>query len=505
MDNEVMKFYSRKDIQKEMLRVAKNREIAVKYGDSGFGKRPDILQFPGDIVDLARSGATSFHISEERWTDPLQLKPGMTKKQLDDLRIGWDLIIDIDCKDLEYSKIAANLVVEALKFHDVKNISVKFSGNKGLHIAVPFEAFPEKVEDKPTRLLFPDGPKIIALYLGNLIKERMGAEFLNYAGSAQNLAKNFDKDPKNLEEYICPTHKVPLIPKTKQDLGLICPRCGGSEYVEFSGGIYVCQKCPNTFMNKTGTGIVNMQQMECPICKRKEYDVRFNPFSILSIDTVLISNRHMFRMPYSYHEKSGLISIPLKPENILNFKKEWAKMENVKVEVDFLNLENESNASQLVVESFDWWSKLERSKPEKEERGEREYEELKEAIAEEHFPPCIKLLSKGMSQDGRKRAVFILMNFLQNVGWDQQRIEKYIGEWNKKNYEPLKEGYIISQLNYRKRGMKIMPPNCDNVAYYKDIGVCVPDNFCSTIRNPVNYAIKKGRKKEEKKKIRPKP
>ncbi|MFH1210615.1 MAG: hypothetical protein V1645_01745, partial [archaeon] len=417
MENEVLKFYSRKDIQKEMLRVAKNREVAVQYSDKGFGKRPDILQFPGDILDLVRSGATSFHISEERWTDPLQLKPGMTKKQLDDLRSGWDLIIDIDCKDLEYSKIAANLIIQALEFHNVRNVSVKFSGNKGLHIAVPFEAFPEKVEDKPTRLLFPDGPKIIALYLGNMIKERLAAEFLNYAGSIENLAKNFEKEPKNLEEYICPTHRIALISKTKQDLGLVCPKCGGSDYVEFRGGIYACSKCPNTLMNKTGKGI-NMQMMECPICKKREYETRFNPFAILSIDTVLISNRHMFRMPYSYHEKSGLISIPIRKEDVLNFKREWAKMENVKIENDFLNLEKESDASQLIVESFDWWTKMEKNKPEKKEGGEREYEELKEAIAEENFPPCIKLLAKGVSQDGRKRALFILINFLQNVGWD---------------------------------------------------------------------------------------
>jgi DNA-directed RNA polymerase subunit RPC12/RpoP len=498
--DEVLAFYSRKDIQKEMLRVAKNREIAVKYGDKGFGKRPDILQFPGDIVDLARSGVTSFHISEERWSDPLQLKTGMTKKQLDDLRTGWDLIIDLDCKNLEYSKIAAHLVIEALKFHDVKNLSVKFSGNKGLHIAVPFEAFPEKVENTPIKMLFPDGPKIIALYLGSLIKEKMGEEFIKHAGTLQNLAWEFEKDPASLEEFICPTHKVPLISKLKQDLGLVCPRCGGNEYVEFRGGIYVCAKCPNTFMTKTRGVALDMQYMECPICGKKQYEKRFNPFMVLSIDTVLISSRHMIRAPYSYNEKSGLISIPIKPEDILIFKKEQAEMKNVKVDADFLNLEKESDASQLLVESFDWWSKNQPKKSEKKEFREGSYEEIKEAIAEEHFPPCIKALKNGVSQDGRKRALFILINFLQSVGWNGDAIKKYAEGWNKKNYEALKEGYVISQLNYRLRAaQKILPPNCDNIAYYKDIGVCKPDDFCSRIKNPVNYAIRKGRKKEEKK------
>ncbi|MEM4245164.1 MAG: hypothetical protein QXR60_03095 [Candidatus Nanoarchaeia archaeon] len=492
---DLLKFYSRKDIQKEMLKIAANREVAVKYGDKGFGKRPDIIQFPGDIIDLVNSGATSFHYSEERWTDPLQLKPAMTKRQLDELRTGWDLIIDIDCKNLEYSKIAAHLVVEALKFQNVGNISVKFSGNKGMHIAVPFEAFPERVENTPTRLLFPEGPKVIALYLGSIIKEKLGEEFLKYAGSLQQIGKEFEKDPNSLEELICPVHKVSLISKFKQDLGLICPKCGGSEYVEFRGGIYVCAKCPNTFMTKTRAVTLNIQYMECPICGKKQYDKKFNPFLVLSIDTVLISNRHMFRAPYSYHEKSGLISIPIKPEDVLKFKKEWAEMKNVKTDVEFLNTEKKDDASRLLIESFDWWTKTEKSKPEKKE-FEGKYEEIKDAIPENFFPPCIQEIAKGVNVDGRKRALFILINFLQNVGWGHEKIKKYIEEWNKKNYEPLKEGYVISQLNYRLKAQKILPPNCDNAAYYKDIGVCKPDNFCATIKNPVNYAIRKGRKKK---------
>ncbi len=498
--DEVLRFYSRKDIQREMLKAARNREVAVKYGEKGFGKRPDVLQFLGDILELAKDGVTSFHISEERWSDSLQLKPGMTRKQLDELRTGWDLVIDIDCKDLEYSKLGAHLVIEALKFQNVKNISVKFSGNKGMHIAVPFEAFPEKVENNPTRLLFPEGPKIIALYLGSLIKEKLGEDFLRYAGSLQKIGETFERDPVSLEELTCPVHKVPLISKLKQDLGLVCPHCGGNEYAEFKGGIYICPKCQK-FMIKSKSVVLNMQYMECPICGNKQCERKFNPFLILNIDTVLISSRHMFRMPYSYHEKSGLISIPIKPENVLTFKREQAEIKNVKVEEDFMDIEKESDASQLLRESYDWWSRTERKKPEKEETKEGTYEDVKEAIPESYFPPCVKELLQGVSQDGRKRALFILINFLQNVGWDNERIRKYVDEWNKKNYEPLKEGYIISQISYRKKAQKIMPPNCDNIAYYKDIGVCKPDGFCGMIKNPVNYTVRKKRnEKPEKKK-----
>ena len=47
---EIIEYYSGKDIQKHILSIAKNRELAVKFGEKGFGKRPDILQFENDIL-----------------------------------------------------------------------------------------------------------------------------------------------------------------------------------------------------------------------------------------------------------------------------------------------------------------------------------------------------------------------------------------------------------------------------------------------------------------------
>ena len=62
-----LKYYKREDIQKEIIENAKDKETAIKFGEKGFGKRPDILQYPKDILELAKQGATSFHVSEERW------------------------------------------------------------------------------------------------------------------------------------------------------------------------------------------------------------------------------------------------------------------------------------------------------------------------------------------------------------------------------------------------------------------------------------------------------
>ena len=108
-------FYSRKDIQKAIVNASQNKEIAVKYATGGFGKRPDILNFENDVFELAKKGATSFHVSEELWSNPLLIKTGMTQAQADKLRIGWDFIIDIDTKFIDYSKITALSLIEALK------------------------------------------------------------------------------------------------------------------------------------------------------------------------------------------------------------------------------------------------------------------------------------------------------------------------------------------------------------------------------------------------------
>src|SRR3989344_3410359 len=99
-------YYSRKEIQKAILEFSKKREVVPRYFE-GFGKRPDILQYLGDIFELTKKGATSFHCSEEIWTDPLEIQTGMAEQKLNELREGWDLLIDIDSKYVDYSKISA--------------------------------------------------------------------------------------------------------------------------------------------------------------------------------------------------------------------------------------------------------------------------------------------------------------------------------------------------------------------------------------------------------------
>ena len=133
----IIDFYSKPDIQEEIVKAAKDREIAVKFGDKGFGKRPDIIQYKSDVLELAKQGATSFHASEEIWQNPLRISTNMRKKDLEDLRTGWDLVLDVDCPVWSLAKITTWLIIKALKDHKIESISIKFSGNKGFHLGIP--------------------------------------------------------------------------------------------------------------------------------------------------------------------------------------------------------------------------------------------------------------------------------------------------------------------------------------------------------------------------------
>jgi len=445
----VLKYYKRPEIQDAIVREAEHKEIAMSYGGTGYGKRPDTLQYPRDVLEMVKRGGTSFHCSEELWHNPLQVTTGMRAQELNELRRGWDLILDIDCPELEYSKIAADLLVQALQHHGLNYISIKFSGNHGFHIGVPFEAFPETVHGTPVKHMFPDGPRKIAAYLQDMIAEPLASRLLAMHPTA-TIAQNVGKTPDELM-----TH--------------------GS----------------------------------------------FDAFKVLAIDTVLIASRHLYRMPYSLNEKSGLASVVITADEILPFNKEkHARPEHVKPDRLFLDRTRVTagEARSLLIHAFDHKVKIHEDIAPAEKK---EYEPVTSAVPEEYFPPCIQKILSGL-EDGRKRALFILTNFLFSVGWSYTQIETFLFEWNKKNPEPLREVTIQGHLRHHKTNKKrVLPPNCVNKAYMVDLGVCAPDGFCKAntdprddnfsprIKNPTNYAIfkqrnvareneKKGAKKKKK-------
>jgi len=425
--SKIWSYYSRKDVQDALLEVAKEREIVGVFSNGNFGKRPNVIIYPNDILEMVKEGMISFHGSVERWSNPMALESGMLKQELDKIRIGWDLIIDPDCPDFEIAKLTTKIILNALDDHGIKNYSVKFTGGKSFHIGLPFETFPEKINFVETNKLYPELPQKIIEYLKDYIREQLKEEILA------------SDNPLAIAERI----KKPITQITDID-GL-------------------------------------------------------DPLKVVQIDSMIVSSRLMFRLPFSLHEKSLLVSLPIGSSKLEKVKKEDAEPSKVKVSNKFLERKPSlKEANTIVIEAMDWSLKhkiVEEKVP---------YQGPKRAIKEfneKFFPPCILKILNGMP-DGRKRSVFILNNFLRNMGWDSEKIENQLIQWNEKNKPPLPQNYVKTQFRWHNRQKRnLLPPNCDNQNFYVSMGVCLPDEICKagtnriTIKNPVNYPFRKIKKK----------
>ena len=505
--SQTLSYYKRRDVQSLILEFAKDKEIGVRFNES-FGKRPDVLNYEIDILELAKKGATSFHCSEELWNNPLQLNPAMRKPEIEELRKGWDLIFDIDCPFWALSKLTAYLFIKALKDHKIECVTVKFSGGKGFHIAVPFEAFPDKKyyideQYRDVRNLFPEGPRKIAAYLVNYINDvliKVDSEKITFGKvsvSIQKIESDTGKSRKELTRTVCTNCKKTITEDNIKKSNIqeyICPNCDNR--IEDVDKPYVlCPKCKKLMEKQKSTKTL------CSCGSNKTFS-EFDLSSIVAVDTVLISSRHLYRMPYSLHEKTGLVSMPFDIKHILKFEKEEADVTRFKP-YKFLDRTEtkQSEAEMLFQKAFD--SQTEQKKRESEKikkdfdkaKKESTYQNVEAnqvAIPEEFFPPCIKKISRGL-EDGKKRALFILINFLSSVNWEYNKLEEYIIKWNERNKpDQLRETYVRGQLRYYKsQKEKLPPPNCDNKGYMVDTGFCNPDGLCPRIKNPAQYAKRK--------------
>lgn len=498
-----LSYYKRRDVQKAILNEAIDKEVSVMFNQR-FGKRPDVLTYENDVFEFAKNKASSFHCSEELWYNPLNIVTGMKRHELDELRKGWDFILDVDCPDWEFSKLITYLFVRVLEVHGISSIGVKFSGNKGFHIVVPFEAFPQTIETADGKLevknLFPEGPRKIATYMLSYITAHFIAMESNsvvfdnqFTFSFEQLNTVAKKSSQSIFGYKCKNSSCPAPifdhNPSKEKKYFACTYCGTiTSYTNQKEDIMPCPACSKLVK-------LEIESSGCPSCKSKlGFDSFINLLSVVEVDTVLISSRHLYRMPYSLHEKSGLISLPIKKEDILSFEKERAKPEKVTFDVPFIDRARcrSDEAKELVTESFS--QDLQQLRHIHADIDVKLFTEHKKidvpstAIPEEFFPPCIKNILGGL-KDGKKRALFVLINFLRVSGWNKDEIEKLVYGWNEKNFEPLKEQYLkgqLSQLNKDKATLP--PPNCSNKDYYKSLLVCTPDEFCPKIRNPAMYA-----------------
>lgn len=406
-DWKIRQYYEQEEVQEHIIETAEYREVAPTY-PQGYGRRPDAINFRGDFEQFVEDGAVAFHSSVERWRNPLLIDEA---NDHDNLRQGWDLVIDIDCDySIELAKETAKLVIEELEAHGIDHVSVKFSGNRGFHIGMRWEAFPEKISGIETASLYPKLPRGIVNYI----------------------RENLEDEMKRL-------------------------------------------------VSKYGYG----EEL-----KEKEG----NPYQIADIENDW-GSRHLFRMPYSLHDGSWLVSMPLEKEEIDDFEKQDASMENVEFDTGFLDSYEEGEATNLAVQAMDFLHEKEKEKKEKrEEKMDREFERPENAIPEEYFPPTIHNILDGL-EDGRKRGLFILINFLRTVGYTYDEVEAKIWEWNEENKEPLRESYVKTQLDWhRRREEDVPPPNYDSDGYYKDMQVYEGDHIEEQVPNPVSYAFKQAKK-----------
>lgn len=494
-------YYSQIEIKKAIYEFAEKREVVPRYYEF-FGKRPDALQFENDILEQVKRGATSFHCSEEIWYDPLEINTEMSKEELNKSREGWDLLLDIDSPYLEYSKIYAQLLIEALEFHGIKNLGVKFSGSKGFHIIIPWNAFPKEIYNQKTKDMFPEWPRIICQYLDSIIKPKL-TESIFQEHSLKELALRTGKKESELIIDECLSCKREA--SKKFQVNWTCDSCRNIEVVRI--GKNRIPKCPNEDCRKEMIELSRSEILFCDYCNFNSKDnsemfikSKQKTELLIEADLILVAPRHLFRMPYSLHEKTALASITIDKNKIKEFQIKDATPFKFKV-VEYYPKSLENEAKNLLLQALDWH--------EQNQHNENRIHEKKGEVSknlstkntdfkriqilnpsEEIFPPQIKLLFQGVKQDGRKRALMILISFFKSLGVQDQEIEKRILEWNNKNYNPLKKGYILSQLSWYKRNPNRLPPNFNN-SIYRDLGVDKPDKLSMETKNPVSYAVKK--------------
>lgn len=368
------------------------------------------------------------------------------------------------------------------------------SGSKGFHVIVPWNAFPKELSGQQTKDMFPEWPRIICQYLNKQISNELKERILD-------LDTNHQSNKDQLENY--------------------CIQCNGQSlktnkvYLKCSG----CKSISETFEET----IKRKRKLRCPNCLKEMYELKKEPIlycqscninsatspnkfkeriktQSIDADIVLVSPRHLFRMPYSLHEKTSMASVVIDPEKISDFDIKDAFPLKISQPKNFLPDSEPGEATSLLIRALE-------SQPKESEQihtmtnpnehiigrpqqSKKQYTKITITKFEEKiYPPVIQSMLKGMKSDGRKRGLFILLNFFRSLNMPQEEIDKTIQAWNEKNYEPLKLGYVKAQLKWFARNPPKMPPNYDK-SYYREIGF-PPTQKEIQSKNPVSFTIKR--------------
>ena len=512
-------YYSNPLVQQALFHFAKNREFIPRYHEN-FGKRPDALLYPSDIQGLINRGATSFHASEELWTNPLNIDSDMSQEKLNTIRSGWDLLIDIDSPYLDYSKISALLLIKELEKYGIYDYGIKFSGNKGFHIIVPWQCFPENLNNKKSKDMFPEWPRAICSLLMEKVKKDYNEKIKDLGVDFASIKRRMNIDKEDLL-------KVKFVDGENALKGRMvtfkCEKCGNilqrpnpkitkrklKCVVENCGGFYSIEKQEDYYHNKSGemssydlkydsgNKVIYSDKVKKFNLTNKEIEEILEVTKLGSVDLVLVAPRHLFRAPFSLHEKTGLYSKVIKKEEVEKFDPKDANPLDVQIRPFIKDNIEKNSATKLLLESIEWLEKQEIKRNANETEHYSKYSSSgldnfnSENIDEKDFPKPIKKLLKGLT-DGRKRGLFVLLTFLKSLNFKADRIIKIIDEWNKRNEVPLRQSYIKGQLDWHfKQKKTILPPNYSKDSFYKDLGLIeeLPKE-----KNPVVEMLKKQRR-----------
>jgi len=146
------KVYSNKEIRELLYNFFSHREVMVRTAQNKVIRPAPVIN-EADIMALVNIGAISFHASIDKY-DQERIGEGTYNI------VGRDLVVDIDIKYLpkdlgyEHPYELAKEIVKVMYDHVLsrmhcKSLWIKYSGNRGFHIVIPYEEIPKTILGLP--------------------------------------------------------------------------------------------------------------------------------------------------------------------------------------------------------------------------------------------------------------------------------------------------------------------------------------------------------------------
>jgi DNA primase large subunit len=112
-------------------------------------------------------------------------------------------------------------------------------------------------------------------------------------------------------------------------------------------------------------------------------------------------------------------------------------------------------------------------------------------VKEENYPPCISRLVAAARSGVNIPHVgrFTLVTFLNSIGMKTDDILAVFA--GSPDFNKEKTRYQVEHITGRASSTTYKTPRCDTILTW---GLCVPDDLCKTVRHPLAYYVRRGRK-----------